>query len=1119
MKNKITKIITIIPIAFFFALFFVLFFFSFFQNASADTNDTMLGYWKFDGDASDYSNDGNTGVLNGGAAYIANVPSGMNFPDTQSVGFGGTGSYVSVANGTGVQPTSGVTFSLWVYLDALPGSSTTIGGNYNSGNPNTGFQFIVGPGQTSFRIGNTMASYSTALPVATWSHLAGTWDGATIKLFLNGTLQSSVSFAGPLNYSSTTFELGNFQGKLDDVRLYKRALLDSEINDLASKKHTKATWQGLSSSDYSAYPNWDTLAAPDPFTLVTISSSGTAPVFTQSEAMAGLTIQSGASLDIGQQNLTMHDNAFFVNNGNFTLANFNTQILNGFVNDTTHGTITLKMPAAVTGLKAGSTYNNLVISSADTNPYVLTLNSNLVVNGNLTVNNYGILNASNFQVSIKGNFSTGTSGQFSPGSSTVHLTGVNQVISGTNNFWNLSKVATAADTLYFPPGGTQTIQNSLTLQGFTGNLLNLRSTTNGTQWSINPQGTKTLSYLNVKDSNNTSGTAIMVAGNNFIDAGNNTNWIFDNSAPVISLDAINLPTNDNTPNFTGSATDLYSAVSSVEYQVDSYSGTWHPCTAQDGTYNQLTELFICTPATALTDGTHTIYFRATDSNSNMTTSGNYSSASVTIDTTAPVRSNGSPSGTLNAGTTSTVLTLMTDETATCRFSTTPGIDYSTMANDTTVASGTGHSATISGLQNGTSYIYYVRCRDGNQNANTDDYLISFSVAADSGGSGGGGSSNHDISVHIKNPTSDQVVTDKEFTFKADTNNADSVKFYYKKSGSDEKNYLGEDTTDDSGLFSLKVSIEDKFSNGDYVLVAKAINGNDEKSDEMKFSVKLTYSEIVPGSGSTTETTNNTNAASNSDSTDQAAATPQTSTTNPIGSSNAPLATDSNNNTLALDSDNDGVPDSQELQLGTNPNSSDSDGDGIPDETEILNGTDPNQAGKNGSDKITFESPKDKGAVNKDYKVNNVETIQKNGEKVLKFSGQSLPNTFVTLYIYSNDPIIVRVKTDENGNWNYEMTDNLDNGNHEVYVALTDSQGKMKDKSEPLRFVKTAQAISVIPFAEAAPSDQSPVDRLRGNLVYSLIAISAIFIIIAIIVISFVAKKNKKEENIQPTVMS
>ncbi|MFH1710964.1 MAG: dockerin type I domain-containing protein [Nanoarchaeota archaeon] len=102
-------------------------------------------------------------------------------------------------------------------------------------------------------------------------------------------------------------------------------------------------------------------------------------------------------------------------------------------------------------------------------------------------------------------------------------------------------------------------------------------------------------------------------------------------------------------------------------------------------------------------------------------------ASPTPDTTPPVRSNGAPSGTLSAGTTSTSISLTTNEAATCRYSTNSGTAYASMANTFSSTGSTSHSTTVSGLTNGSSYTYYVRCLDGSTNANTNDYPISFSV--------------------------------------------------------------------------------------------------------------------------------------------------------------------------------------------------------------------------------------------------------------------------------------------------------------------------------------------------------------------------------------------------------
>ena len=115
---------------------------------------------------------------------------------------------------------------------------------------------------------------------------------------------------------------------------------------------------------------------------------------------------------------------------------------------------------------------------------------------------------------------------------------------------------------------------------------------------------------------------------------------------------------------------------------------------------------------------------------------NVSVACTTDDVTPSVRSAGSPSGAQATGTTGVTLTLTTDETATCKYGTTPSTAYGSIASTFATTAATSHSQNISGLTNGSSYNYYVRCIDTATNANTDDYTISFSVASASGGGGG-----------------------------------------------------------------------------------------------------------------------------------------------------------------------------------------------------------------------------------------------------------------------------------------------------------------------------------------------------------------------------------------------
>jgi hypothetical protein len=129
------------------------------------------------------------------------------------------------------------------------------------------------------------------------------------------------------------------------------------------------------------------------------------------------------------------------------------------------------------------------------------------------------------------------------------------------------------------------------------------------------------------------------------------------------------------------------------------------------------------------------------------------------DTTPPVVSVTGPTGVLAAGTTSASLTVTTNENATCRYAATSGVAYASMTLMTTTG-GTSHSSTISGLSNGNSYTYYVKCRDVALNISADA-STSFSVA--SGGGGGSLVQTNLKTQMIKENTSVISVTSSAFT--------------------------------------------------------------------------------------------------------------------------------------------------------------------------------------------------------------------------------------------------------------------------------------------------------------------------------------------------------------------
>jgi hypothetical protein len=83
---------------------------------------------------------------------------------------------------------------------------------------------------------DTSAPGTAALPLNTWTHLAATYDGKMLKLFVNGVQSGAVTVAGTLNAAADPLRIGGnhiwgeyFSGRIDEVRVYNRALSAAEI--------------------------------------------------------------------------------------------------------------------------------------------------------------------------------------------------------------------------------------------------------------------------------------------------------------------------------------------------------------------------------------------------------------------------------------------------------------------------------------------------------------------------------------------------------------------------------------------------------------------------------------------------------------------------------------------------------------------------------------------------------------------------------------------------------------------------------------------------------------------------------------------------------------------------
>jgi hypothetical protein len=98
-------------------------------------------------------------------------------------------------------------------------------------NRNTGFPMAEA------LIGSLRNATGTAgLPLDQWSHIAATYDGAVLRLFVNGAQTAATTISGALTTSTGELWIGGnpvwaewYAGLLDEVRVYQRALTASEL--------------------------------------------------------------------------------------------------------------------------------------------------------------------------------------------------------------------------------------------------------------------------------------------------------------------------------------------------------------------------------------------------------------------------------------------------------------------------------------------------------------------------------------------------------------------------------------------------------------------------------------------------------------------------------------------------------------------------------------------------------------------------------------------------------------------------------------------------------------------------------------------------------------------------
>ncbi|MFC1713095.1 LamG domain-containing protein [Candidatus Poribacteria bacterium] len=219
----------------------------------AALTDGLVAHWPFDdgsGDvAVDATGNGNDGELQGGPTWTGDSMMG-----TGSLTFDGTDDLVRLAS-FDVEGGNGITIACWIMATNLdtPGDdprmvSKAVGGN------NEDHWFMMSSSRVGadkvlrFRLktdgvtGELKAGTDGIIDLDAWIHAVASWDGSTMRLYKNGAEVGSLAKGGVLDVDPTvemaigsqpaTTDARPFDGSIDDVAIWNRALTPDEINEL-----------------------------------------------------------------------------------------------------------------------------------------------------------------------------------------------------------------------------------------------------------------------------------------------------------------------------------------------------------------------------------------------------------------------------------------------------------------------------------------------------------------------------------------------------------------------------------------------------------------------------------------------------------------------------------------------------------------------------------------------------------------------------------------------------------------------------------------------------------------------------------------------------------------------
>jgi hypothetical protein len=254
MKNRITSFFLSLNFSSLFShlplSYLLLTFLTLFSGSVATAqipSSGLVGYWNFSGNVNDASSNGNNGIMqpgnNGSINFVTdrfgNANSAIEF--TSNPTFSSLGPYIEIPNSQNLLVNSDFTMSYSIKVSA----QNVIGEIINKGADAIAYSYFsrVANGILQNSIPTSGIINVSNFPIGSWQTVTITYSNSLLSYYLNGVFQQSVA-SSPIQSSSSKFYFGSmvsgssngsfypFQGVMDDISIYNRALTPAEITQL-----------------------------------------------------------------------------------------------------------------------------------------------------------------------------------------------------------------------------------------------------------------------------------------------------------------------------------------------------------------------------------------------------------------------------------------------------------------------------------------------------------------------------------------------------------------------------------------------------------------------------------------------------------------------------------------------------------------------------------------------------------------------------------------------------------------------------------------------------------------------------------------------------------------------